>query len=56
MSAQELLNQIDRLPVAERQWLIDKLRPFEEDERWTRFSAEQLLAQYGPDDSVYDND
>lgn len=55
MSAEELLDRIEQLPQAQRQWLIEKLRPVEE-EIWSRLSAEQLLAQYAPEDSVYDSD
>jgi hypothetical protein len=63
MSATELLNQIERLPEPERRWLIEKLletakpriHPVDEEE-WSKFSGSQLLAEYAPEDSVYDRD
>ena len=63
MSARELLHEIQQLPPSEQRWLLETLQtltaetaeqPDEAD--WSTFSAGQLLAQYAPEDSVYDKD
>ena len=63
MSARELLHEIKQLPACDRLWLIEQLLPLArqsakqaEDTEWRRFSAAQLLAQYAPEDSIYDSD
>lgn len=63
MSAADLLQEIERLPDAQRLWLMHKiLQNFranaqdEEDNEWREFSSTQLAQHYAPEDSVYDND
>ena len=58
MSATELLHEIEALPEAERQWLIEKLSQIvaKDEADWAKFSAAQLARCYGPEDSVYDEE
>lgn len=63
MSASELLHRIEELPASERLWLIEQLLRISqnkvqevEETGWSNFSAGQLLEQYAPQDSVYDQD
>ena len=38
------------------EFLLARYEPETEDQDWARFSAQQLLATYGPADAVYDEE
>ena len=63
VSDTELLQEIERLPEARRRQLVEQILLMseanvreKEETAWSRFSATELLAQYGPADSIYDRD
>ena len=52
----ELPNELQQEALHYVDYLLLRQRESAESKSWARFSAEQLLNQYSPEDAIYDQD